>query len=57
MSYAVTAFDLQDRESMLHVTPLGYGLRVIVNEKSLNFEKSTSCVLSVLLIIYGSIEV
>ena len=34
-------------------TPLGLCLRVIVNEKPLNFEKSTSSVLSVLLLIYA----
>ena len=36
------------------VTPLGFCLRVTVNEKSLNLEKTTSSVLSVLLLIYVS---
>ena len=37
----------------MHVTPLGFCLRVIVNEKPLILEKTTSSVLSVLLLIYG----
>ena len=37
----------------MRVTPLDFCLRVIVNEKSLNLEKTTSSVLSVLLLIYG----
>ena len=37
------------------VTPLGFYLRVIVNEKILNLEKTTSSVLSVLLLIYALI--
>ena len=36
----------------MRVTPLGFCLRVIVNEKPLNLEKTTSSVLSVLLLIY-----
>ena len=36
------------------VTSLGFFLRVIVNQKPLNLEKTTSSVLSVLLLIYGS---
>ena len=44
---------LQDRErESMRVTPLGFCLRVIVNEKPLNLEKTTSSVLSVLLLIY-----
>ena len=35
------------------VTPLDFCLRVIVNEKPLNLEKTTSSVLSVLLLTYG----
>ena len=35
-------------------TSLGFCLRVIVNEKTLNFEKTTYSVLSVLLLKYGS---
>ena len=42
----------RQREST-RITPLGLCLRVIVNEKPLNFEKSTSSVLSVLLLIYA----
>ena len=38
---------------MLVVTPWGFCLRVIVNEKPLHLEKTTYSVLSVLLIIYG----
>ena len=34
------------------VIPLSVGLRVIVNEKPLNLEKTTSSVLSVLFLIY-----
>ena len=34
----------------MRVTPLGFCLRVFVNEKRLNLEKTTSSVLSVLLI-------
>ena len=37
----------------MRVTPLGFCLRVIVNEKPLNLENTTSSVLSVLLLIYG----
>ena len=43
----------RQRESM-RVTPFGFCLSVIVNKKTLNFEKMTSSVLSVLLLIYGS---
>ena len=35
----------------MRLTPLGFCLRVIVNEKPLNLEKTTSSVLSVLLLI------
>ena len=42
----------RERESM-RVTPLGFCLRVIVNEKHLNNKKTTSSVLSVLLLIYA----
>ena len=43
------------RKSMhgLHRTPLSLCLRVIMNKKTLNLEKSTSSVLSVLLLIYA----
>ena len=37
----------------MRVTPLGFCLRVIVNEKPLNLEKTTYGVLSVLLLIYA----
>ena len=40
----------------MRVTPLGFCLRVIVNEKTLNFEKTTSSVLSILLLIYAFLE-
>ncbi len=36
--------------------PLGFCLRVIVNENPLNFEKTTSSVLSVLLFIYNVLK-
>ena len=39
----------------MRATPLGFCLRVIVDEKPLNLEKTTSSVLSVLLLIYGFI--
>ena len=42
-------------QGCMRVTPLGRCLRVIVNEKRLNLEKTTSSVLSVLLLIYGFI--
>ena len=42
----------RQRESM-RVTPLDFCLRIIVNEKPINLEKTTSSVLSVLLLIYG----
>ena len=42
----------RQKESM-RVTLFGFCLRVIVNEKPLNLEKTTSSVLSVLLLIYG----
>ena len=42
----------RQKESM-RVTPLGFCLRVIVNEKPLNLEKTTSSYLSVLSLIYG----
>ena len=52
-SYAHAALnDITERESM-RVTHLGFCLRVIVNEKPLNLEKTTSSVLSVLLLIYA----
>ena len=38
--------------SVCNSTPLGFCLRVIVNEKPRNLEKTTSSVLSVLLLIY-----
>ena len=41
----------------MRVTPLGLCLEVIVNEKPLNFKKTTSSVLSVLLLIYEDIGV
>ena len=41
----------RQRERM-HVTPSGFYLRVIVNEKPQNRVKTTSSVISVLLIIY-----
>ena len=45
--------DLQNRErESMRVTPLGFWLRVIVNEKPLNLLKTTLSVLSVLLLIY-----
>ena len=37
----------------MRITPLGFRLRVIVNEKLLNIEITTSSVLSVLLLING----
>ena len=37
----------------MRVTPLGFCLKVIMNEKLLNLEKTTASVLSVLLLIYG----
>ena len=37
----------ESRESM-RVTPLGFCLRVIVNEKTLNLEKTTYSVMSVI---------
>ena len=36
----------------MRVTPLGFCLRVVVHEKPQNLEKTTSSVLSVLLLIY-----
>ena len=36
----------------MRLTPVGLCHRVIVNEKPLNLERTTSCVLSVLLLIY-----
>ena len=36
-------------QQCLRVTPLGFFLRVIVNEKTQNFEKTTSSVLSVII--------
>ena len=45
-SYA-HALSLSCNLSGMHVTPLGFCLRVIVNEKPLNLEKTTSSVLSV----------
>ena len=40
----------------MRLTPLGFYLRVIVNEKPLNLEKTISCVLSVLLLVYVYFE-
>ena len=45
-----------ERESVLRrlsVTPLGFCLRVIVNDKLLILEKTTSIVLTVMFLIYG----
>ena len=39
-------------QRIITVTPFGFYLRVIVNEKPLNLKKTTSSVLSVLLLIY-----
>ena len=51
-SYAHAALNYKtEREPVL--IPLGLCLRVIVNEKPLNLEKTTSNVLSVLLLIYA----
>ena len=36
----------------MRITPLGICLRIMVNDKPLNLEKTTSSVLSVLLLIY-----
>ena len=44
----------RERERM-RVTPLGLCLRVIVNEKSLNLEKTTLSFLSLLTFIFGDI--
>ena len=44
----------RERERM-RVTPLGLCLRVIVNEKSLNLEKTTLSFLSLLIFIFGDI--
>ena len=41
----------------IHVAPLGFCLRIIVNEKLLNLEKTTSSVLYVLLLIYANYDV
>ena len=38
----------------MRVTPLGFYLRVIVNEKPLNLEKTISSVLPVLLLVYDA---
>ena len=35
----------------IRVTPLGFFLRVIVNEKPLNLEKTTSSVISVIVVV------
>ena len=40
-------------QRVMPTIPLGFCLRVIVNEKPLNLENTTSSVLSVLLLIYG----
>jgi len=41
----------------IHVAPSGFCLRIIVNEKLLNLEKTTSSVLYVLLLIYANYDV
>ena len=38
----------------MRIAPLSFCLRVLVNEKPLNLKKTTSSVLSVLLLLYGS---
>ena len=43
-----------ERESMR--TFLGFCLRVIVNEKPINLEKTTSSILSILVLMYGSTD-
>ena len=45
---------LKDEVEIMRVTPLGLCLRVIVNKKPQNHEKTKSSVLSVLLLIYGT---
>ena len=50
-TFRTVGVELQDRESLfLRETPLGFCLRVIVNEFHPNLEKTTSSVLSVILI-------
>ena len=51
-SYANAALNNKTERESMRVTPLGFCLRVIVNEKLLNLEKTTSSVLSVLLLVY-----
>ena len=51
-SYANAALNNKTESESMRVTPLGFCLRVIVNEKLLNLEKTTSSVLSVLLLVY-----
>ena len=49
-SSAQTALNFKTERESMRVTPSGLCLRVIVNEKPRNLEKTTSSVLSVLLI-------
>ena len=51
-SYANAALNNKTERESMRVTPLGFCLRVIVNEKLLNLEKTTSSVLSVLFLVY-----
>ena len=50
-SYAHVALKDETQRESICLTPLGFCRRVIVNEKPLNLEKTTSSVLSVLLLI------
>ena len=58
-SYAHDALNYKttEREREPGLTPLSFCLRFIVNEKLLNLEKTTSSVLSVLLLIYEDYSV
>ena len=56
-SYSHAALIYKTQRESMRVTALGFRLRVIVNEKSLNLEKTTSSAQSVLLLIYVQKEI
>ena len=47
-SYAYAALNYKTKIHPVHLTPFGFCLRVLVSEKALNLEKTTSSVISVL---------
>ena len=54
MNDSISAFNDKRQTDSMRITPLGFYLRVVVNEKPLNLVKTTSSVISVLSLLFGS---